>query len=197
MAIHGQNNNMYSNQLSKQYQMGLGTFKNSRTGLVNSNDRASFQAMGRAASSVFREARAQENSATNLQSLAQTAAVYQQMGMNVDVNQLAAMFDADGNNLLNGKELQKAENALNMMYMQQTQQMSYANMQNGMTGMSQTGAQGGGGFDVGSAVKTLTNGLGTLFGGGGSSEAGASQGSGDGGGNFLSKAGDFIGKLFG
>ncbi len=189
MGVSGNNNmqNMYSTQLSKQMQIGLQSYK-TQSGAIG--DRNSFQAAGREASSIFRQTRAAENTQANMAELAQTAAM---MGLNVDLNQLAAMYDSNGDGNINSAEKSKIENAMNMMYMQQTQQMAYANMQGGSTTQA-AASGGGGGFNIGDAVSTITGGLGELF-GKGSSESGASEGSS--GGNWLSKAGDIIGGLFG
>lgn len=194
----GNNNHYLSNQISRQGQMQLNSMKNPLGG-ISRQDLTSFK--NSSIYAEYKQIRKQENSATNLQSLAQTAEMLrQQTGMNIDVNQLASMYDANGDGLLSGKELQKAETALNNMYMQYTQQNGMMAMGNyGTTGTqySQAAATGGGGIDVGTAISTLTNGIGSLFGGGEASEAGAAQSGGDSSGNWLSKAGDFVGKLFG
>ncbi|MBO8431050.1 hypothetical protein IAC76_06645 [Spirochaetes bacterium] len=190
MGVSGNNNmqNMYSTQLSKQMQIGLQSFK-TQSGAIG--DRNAFQAAGREASSIFRQTRAAENTQANMAELAQMAAM---MGLNVDLNQLAAMYDTNGDGNINSAEKSKIENALNMMYTQQTQQMAYANMQNSGSTQAAASGGGGGGFNIGDAISTLTSGIGELF-GGGSSESGSSEGSS--GGNWLSKAGDIIGGLFG
>lgn len=194
MGIGGQSNHFYSNQISKSYQMELGAIKGSNGGLMSGSDRAAFQALGREASSVFRQARSAENSVENMNTLAQTAAV---MGLNVDINQLAAMYDANGDGMLGYSEMQKAQDALNRMSMQQTQMMLAANQNNAYAPQMTGGATGGGGgINVVDTITGIVGGIGELF-GGGSSEAGGTSGSSGGGGGWLKKAGEFIGGLFG
>ena len=192
------NSHYWSNQISRQGQMQLNSMKNPM-GMISRQDLQAFK--NSSVYAEYRQVRAQENSANNLQSLAQTADMYRQMsGMNIDVNQLAAMYDTDGNGLLSGKELQKAEKGLQNMYMQYSQQNmsamngmgNYGNM-DAAGGYSNAGFAGamGGGMDTGSTFSVLKNGLGDLFNGIGGL-TGKSEQDGDGS-NFFSK----LGKLFG
>lgn len=193
------NSHYWSNQISRQGQMQLNSMKGP-TGMISRQDLLAFK--NSSIYGEYRQVRAQENSANNLQSLAQTADMYRQMsGMNIDVNQLAAMYDTDGNGLLSGKELQKAEKGLQNMYMQYSQQ-NMAAMNGGMGNYGNMGAAGGysdagfagvmgGGMEMGSTFSVLKNGLGDLFNGIGGLTGKSEQG-GDGG-NFFSK----LGKLFG
>lgn len=185
MAIPG-SDNFYSAQIGKQCQMTFGSCINKKTGFI---DKQAFNAM--ANSSIYqdyKQARAMESHNKNMNNLVQTAYMYQQMGVNVDLNQLAAMCDKDGNGMINtSSEMQMAQRFLQMAASQQL------NMNN-MAGMQQNqGSAQGGGFDLGgtlNSIGSITDGIGQLIGKGGSGEE-------EGGGNFLSKAGDFIGKLFG
>lgn len=217
---NGNNNHYYSNQIAQQAifmtkanmssgglggpgsPAGLKSFKEAATALKNSDIYAE-----------YRETRKYENHVSNMQSLAETAQI---MGMgNIDLNQLAAMYDSNHDGYLNQKELSKAEKYLNTLYTQNTQY----NMKMMSAGNTSSGSVSGG-TDIGSTISSTVKGLGQLFGGseggglsglfgGGSSDGegggilggllgggdGASGGEGDGG--FLSKATDFLGGLFG